>query len=59
MTSLSSHRSPVFKAMLQSDMVEKVDGVIKIEDASKIDVKQVSQCYDMLNISKVLRPLRW
>lgn len=27
--------------MLQSDMVEKLDGVIKIEDASKDDVKQV------------------
>ena len=44
MTSLSSLRSPVFQAMLKSDMIEKVDGVIKIEDASKEDVKQVSQC---------------
>ena len=29
--------------MLQSDMVEKVNGVIKIKDASKGDVKQVSK----------------
>ena len=42
MTSIPSRRSPVFRAMLQSDMVEKVDGVIKIKDANKDDVKQVS-----------------
>ena len=36
--------------MLQSDMVEKLDGVIRIEDASKDDVKQVKITY--VKISK-------
>ena len=34
-------RSPVFRAMLKSDMVEKLDGVIRIEDASVEDVRQM------------------
>ena len=34
-------RSPVFHAMLQSDMVEKLNGVIKIDDASVDVVKQM------------------
>merc|ERR1712156_63877 len=34
-------RSPVFRAMLKSDMVEKLDGVVRIEDASVEDVRQM------------------
>ena len=31
----------MFRAMLKSDMVEKLDGVIRIEDASVEDVRQM------------------
>lgn len=36
-----SARSPVFRAMLGSEMVEKLEGVIKIEDASVEVVRQM------------------
>ena len=37
----SSFRSPVFHAMLKSEMVEKLAGVVKIDDASVDVVKQM------------------